>query len=176
MVATYLLFPDECLKHKVFDNRHEKKGMLNGIVILSKFPFENVWTWDSTLLLILNIFSVFKKGEKKALIPKLNPVYWTEFISFRVVRTASTQLPTGLEIEKKTAQNRLLHFIFTWVFEMEKKLFFHGSHYYFSPSSQLKFSNDLILLYFPWFSQRVSKDTNILHILVCMQNNRLKAY
>lgn len=124
----------------------KKKGMLNGIVILSKFPFENVWTWDSTLLLILNIFSVFKKGDKKALIPKLNPVYWTEFISFRAVRTASTQLPIGLEIEKKNAQNRLLHFIFTWVFEMEKSCFFMVVTIIFLPV--LNWSFQMIWSYF----------------------------
>lgn len=104
-------------------------------------------TWANTLLLILNIFLIFKKGQKKPLTPKPNQVYWTEFISFRTVRTATTQLPIGFEIEKKIAQNRLLHFIFTWVFQMKKKLLLHGTYYsFFLPV--LNWSFEMIWSYF----------------------------
>lgn len=175
MVATYLLFSDECLNHKVFDNRHEK---MNGDWHnnTSKIFFLKSVDLRQYPCLDFQHFFNFQERWKKAIIPKLNPVYWIEFVFFSTVRTASTQLPTGFEIEKKDCPKQTSAFYFYLSLWDEKKLLLHGTHYSFSPSSQLKFWNYLILLHFPCFSQRISKDTNILHILVCMQNNRLKAY
>lgn len=98
-------------------------------------------------------FFDFQERWKKALIPKQNLVYWTEFISLRAVRTSSTQLPIGFEIDKKSPKTDFCILFLLASLRWKKAVASWYSLFFFSPSSQLKFWNDLIFLYFPCFSQ-----------------------